>query len=102
MAMRFAFVSVFVGAFVSPPACFGRLRMGSEQGFYLNCSVRTRWFHELAMLGPREGHVWVVGKNAESDSERLRAILGGVRIAPLSPPAPLSFQTRLRRPFKPA
>ena len=65
MAMYFDFVRVFAGAFVGPPTCFGRVRMGSEQGFYLNCSVRTKLFHELAMLGPREGHVWVVGKNAE-------------------------------------
>ena len=62
MAMYFAFVGALVGAFVGLPTCFGRLRMGSEQGFYLNCSVRTRWFQELAMLVPREGHVRIVGK----------------------------------------
>ena len=70
MAMYFAFAGALVGAFVSafvgPRTCFGRLRMGSEQGFYLNCSERTRWFHELAMLDLREGQVWIVGKKAEA------------------------------------
>lgn len=82
MAMYFAFVGALVGPLVGLPTCFGRLRMGSEQGLYLNRSVRTRWFHELAMLGPREGHVWVVGKNAESANERARAILDTLASAP--------------------
>jgi len=69
MAMYFAFdgalVGAFVGAFVRLPTCFGRLRMGSEQGFYLNCSVRTKWFARTCVLVRREGQVWIVGKKAE-------------------------------------
>ena len=82
MAMYFAFAGALVGAFVSPRTCFGRLRMGSEQGLYLNCSERTRWFQELAMLELREGQVWIVGKKAESANERPRAILDTLASAP--------------------
>jgi hypothetical protein len=82
MAMYFAFAGAFVGAFVGLPTCFGRLRMGSEQGFYLNCSVRTKWFRDLAMLKPRKGHGRIVGKKHRKCGERARAILDTLVSAP--------------------
>ena len=86
MAMYFAFagafVGTFVGAFVRPPTCFGRLRMGSEQGFYLNCSVRTKWFPRTCVLVRREGQVRIAGKKAEMQTSGPRAILDTLASAP--------------------